>query len=322
MFRFCQVMEAPEIPHSDVIMVSMTAAEDELVAWLLEGDPSIRWRVHRDILASPAPTVNVERARVASEGWGAKLISLQDPDGRWDGGDYTPKWTSTTYTLLHLVWLGLPPRHPAALAGCERLWEWQGRWGRPETCIVSMLVRLTAAHGYDAERLDDVVSHLLGQQLDDGGWNCAAGGDRTKHSSFHTSIQALEALVAYQRAGGGAATEEAQARGREFFLRHQLYKSHRTGQVAIRGSTRFPQLPQWHFDVLRGLEHFADVGAHQDERLGDAIALVRRAQRSDGRWSTYAGYPGRTWFRMEEPGPSRWNTLRVLRVLDWWSATR
>jgi hypothetical protein len=299
----------------------MTSAEDELIDWLLEGDASIRWRVHRDLLGGSESTVREERAKVATEGWGAKLISMQDHDGRWGGGDYTPKWTSTTYTLLHLAWLGLPQRHPAALAGCERLWEWQARWGRPETCIVSILVRLTATHGYEAERLDDVVSYLLGQQLDDGGWNCAARGDRNKHSSFHTSILALEALDAYQRAGGGAATEKAQARGREFFLRHQLYKSHRTGQVAIRGSTRFPQLPQWHFDVLRGLEHFAEVGAHQDERLGDAIAMVRRARRADGRWSTYAGYPGRTWFRMEEPGPSRWNTVRVLRVLDWWRAT-
>ena len=310
-----------EIPHSDVIMVSMTAPDDELVAWLLEGDPSIRWRVHRDILASPASAVAAERARVAAEGWGAKLISLQDPDGRWGGGDYSPKWISTTYTLLHLLWLGLPSRSPAALAGCERLWEWESRWRVPETCIASMLVRLTAAHGYDAERLEDVVGYLLGQQLNDGGWNCAAHGDLGKHSSFHTSILALEALDAYQRAGGQAATDAAQARGRAFFLRHGLYKSHRTGQVAIRGSVRFPQLPQWHFDVLRGLEHFADVGANRDERLGDAIAVVRRARRADGRWSTYAGYPGRTWFRMEEPGPSRWNTVRVLRVLDWWSAT-
>ena len=310
-----------EIPHSDVIMVSMTAADDELVAWLLEGDPSIRWRVHRDILASPASTLARSAGTVAAEVWGAKLISLQDPDGRWGGGDYSPKWISTTYTLLHLVWLGLPPRNPAALAGCERLWEWQSRWRVPETCIASMLVRLTAAHGYDAERLDDVVGYLLGQQLNDGGWNCAAHGDLGKHSSFHTSILALEALAAYQQAGRGVATDAAQARGRDFFLRHRLYKSHRTGQVAIRGSVRFPQLPQWHFDVLRGLEHYADVGAHPDERLRDAIAVVRQARRADGRWPTYAGYPGRTWFRMEEPGPSRWNTLRVLRVLNWWSAT-
>jgi hypothetical protein len=299
-------------------MVEMTVAKEHLIDWLLEGDPSIRWRVHRDLLGSSDATVRDERAKVATEGWGATLISLQDPDGRWAGGDYTPKWISTTYTLLHLVWLGLPPRHPAALAGCERLWEWQGRWRVPETCIVSMLVRLTAAHGYHADGLDGLVDYLVSQQLDDGGWNCAARNDPGKHSSFHTSIQALEALDAYQRVDSAAATQEPLARGRDFFLHHQLYKSHRTGQVAIPRSTRFPQLPQWHFDVLRGLEHFADAGAHQDERLGDAIAVVRRARRADGRWSTYSGYPGRTWFRMEEPGPSRWNTLRVLRVLDWW----
>jgi hypothetical protein len=298
-------------------MVAMTAAEDQLIDWLLEGDPSIRWRVHRDLLGSSESTVRDERAKVATEGWGAKLISLQGHDGRWGGGDYTPKWTSTTYTLLHLVWLGLPAGHPAALAGCERLWEWRGRWRVLETCIVSMLVRLTAAHGYHGGGLDGLVDYLLSEQLDDGGWNCAARNDPGKHSSFHTSIQALEALDAYQRVGGAAATGEAQVRGRDFFLRHQLYKSHRTGRLAIRGSTRFPQLPQWHFDVLRGLEH--EVAADRDERLGDAVGVLLRARRADGRWPTYAAYPGRAWFQMEEPGPSRWNTIRVLRVLCWWS---
>lgn len=309
------------------IMVAVSAVDDDLVAWLLEGDPSIRWRVHRDLLGSSESMVLTERAKVATEGWGAKLISLQDPDGRWGGGDYTPKWISTTYTLLHLLWLGLRPGNPSALAGCERLWEWQSQWRVPETCIVSMLVRLTAAHGYSTQRLEDVVTYLLNQQLNDGGWNCATRNEPDKHSSFHTSIQALEALDSYQRARGVLTTEEAQARGREFFLRHRLYKSHRTGQVAIRNSTRFPQLPQWHFDVLRGLEYFADVHADRDPRLGDAIDVVRRARRSGppgvgGHWSTYAGYPGRTWFRMEEPGPSRWNTVRALRVLSWWEGGR
>jgi hypothetical protein len=301
-------------------MISMTTADENLVAWLLEGDPSIRWRVHRDLLGSSALRTSAEQAKVATEGWGAKLISLQDADGRWGGGDYTPKWISTTYTLLHLLWLGLPPGNPAALAGCERLWQWQSHWRVPETCIASMLVRLTAAHGYETERLEDLVDYLLDQQLDDGGWNCAARGEPGKHSSFHTSIQALEALDAYQRADVGVVTEEAQARGREFFLRHRLYKSHRSGQVAIRNSTRFPQLPQWHFDVLRGLEHFVDVAADQDQRLSDALAVVRRARRTDGRWPTYAGYRGRTWFELEVPGPSRWNTIRALRVLNWWGA--
>jgi hypothetical protein len=298
----------------------MAFADDALIAWLLEGDPSIRWRVHRDLIGSSASTVRAERAKIATEGWGAKLISLQDPDGRWGGGDYTPKWISTTYTLLHLLWLGLPSGNPAASAGCQRLWEWQSRWRSPDTCTVAMVVHLTATHGHSAERLDDVVAYLLDQQLDDGGWNCDARGERSKHSSFHTSIQALEALEAYQRSGGGVATEVAQVCGREFFLRHHLYQSHRTGEVAIRNSTRFPQLPQWHFDILRGLEHFADVGADRDQRLGDAIGVLLRARRADGRWRTYAGYPGRTWFEMEPSGPSRWNTVRALRVLRWWHA--
>jgi hypothetical protein len=196
----------------------MTLPNDDLVAWLLEGDPSIRWRVHRDLLGSSEATVRAERASVANEGWAPSC-------SRWGGGDYSPKWISTMYTLLHLLWLGLPPGDPAALAGCERLWEWQNRWRVPETCIASMLVRLTAAHRYEVERLDDLVDYLLDQQLADGGWNCTARGEPGKHSSFHTTIQALEALYAYQQALGGA-SQEAQARGPEFFLQHRLYKSH------------------------------------------------------------------------------------------------
>jgi hypothetical protein len=259
-----------------------------------------------------------ERARVAEEGWVARLLAAQSDDGHWGGGVYSPKWTSTTYTLLHLLWLGLPAGHPAAARGCERIWEWQARWRVPETCIASILVRLTVEHGYDAERLEDVVADLLGQQLADGGWNCATRTDKGKHSSFHTSIQALEALAAYAGSGGRIDVAGAVGRGREFFLAHRLYKSHRTGAVAIRGSTRFPAFPEWHFDVMRGLEHFVVAAAPRDQRLGDAIEVVRRARRSDGRWPTYAQYPGRQWFQLEPPGASRWNTYRALRVLTWW----
>jgi len=296
----------------------VTASHDDLVDWLLEGDPSIRWKVQRDLLDAPPGVVERERSRVATEGWGARLLALQDPDGRWAGGCYSPKWTSTTYTLLHLHWLGLPPGNPRALAGCERLWVWRETWRKPETCIMGMLVLLSSTHGYDDGRLDETVGWLLDQQLDDGGWNCATLTDKTKHSSFHTSITALDGLLLYQAAGGDVPVQSAMERGREFFLRHRLYHSHRTGEVAIRGSTRFPQLPQWHFDVLRGLEHFVGAGATQDPRLSDAVDVVRRARRRDGRWPTYSGYPGRSWFRMEEPGASRWNTLRALRVLRWW----
>jgi hypothetical protein len=295
-----------------------TEVDAGLAGWLLEGDPAVRWRVLRDLTDASDRQVARERARIATQGWGARLLSAQSPDGGWGGGVYSPKWTSTTYTLLHLMWLGLPPRHPAALRGCERLWEWQARWRVPETCVVGILIRLTSAHGYEADRLDGLVEYLLDQQLADGGWNCATREDKGKHSSFHTSIQALEALDAYTRGGGRVDATEAMRRGREFFLTHRLYRSHRTGAVAIRGSTRFPAFPEWHFDVLRGLEHFAQCD-HRDERLSDAIDVVRLARRRDGRWPTYSPYPGRQWFALESPGPSRWNTARALRVLQWWS---
>ena len=296
---------------------SMDGQRAEIHRWLLEGDPAVRWRVLQDLEDSDRQAAR-ERARVETAGWGARLLAAQDPDGGWGGGVYSPKWTSTTYTLLHLLWLGLPPGHPAALRGCELLWRWQAQWRAPETCIASMLVRLTSYFAYDASRLDDVVADLLAQQLADGGWNCETRTDKQKHSSFHTSIQALEALDAYAHAGGGIESVRASRRGHEFFLRHRLYRSHRTGEVAIRGSTRFPAFPEWHFDVLRGLEYFAAVGAPRDERLGDAIDVLCRARRKDGRWPTYAPYPGRQWFQLEPPGPSRWNTCRALRVLRWW----
>jgi hypothetical protein len=289
----------------------------EVADWLLQGDPAVRWRTLRDVTDAPDDVVRRERDLVGSEGWGARFLAEQKPDGNWKG-IYSPKWVSTTYTLLHLMLLGLQPRHPGAMAALQALWAWQSRWREPETCIASMLVRMTATFSYDAPRLDDVVTDLLDQQLDDGGWNCRTRTEESLHSSFHTSIQALEALEAYRLSGGTQSTVEAQARGRDFFLRHRLYRSHRTGQVAIAASTRFPAFPEWHFDVLRGLEYFADVGAPRDDRLADAVALLQSKRHRDGYWLRYAPYAGRRWFELEPPGPSRWTTVRALRVLAWW----
>jgi hypothetical protein len=290
----------------------------EVREWLLEGDPAIRWRVLAELDRAPAGDVARERERVATEGWGARLLAVQSADGGWGDGVYSPKWTSTTYTLLRLLWLGLPAGHPAAQRGCARLWDWQARWRVPETCVAAIVVRLSCVHRFPAERLDGLVAYLLDQQLADGGWNCRTRTDKGMHSSFHTSIQALEALLAYRAGGGGLGVGEAIGRGHEFFLRHRLYRSHRTGAVAIPASVRFPAFPEWHFDVLRGLEHFRESGAARDDRLTDAIALLRKARRPDGRWPTCAPYAGRQWFSLEERGVSRWNTARALIVLSWW----
>lgn len=308
----------------------MVPSDEQTIEWLLAGDPSIRFQVLRDLLGMPHDRVSEERARVATEGWVARLLAAQDPDGCWAGALYSPKWTSTTYTLLLLERLGLVEGDARALAGCRRLWEgarcFDGGLNlfksirEPETCITGMLVALAAAFGDVEAPVDPTVEWLVGQQLADGGWNCESIRQGSRHGSFHTSITVLEALLAYQRGGGTVPVSAAMVAGRQFFLDHHLYRSHRTGQVVDPAFCRFPFPPQWHFDVMRGLEHFRAAGADRDLRLQQAVEVVRRARQPDGTWPMYRPYPGRYWFPLEPRGASRWSTLRALRVLGWWDA--
>jgi hypothetical protein len=291
----------------------------DVTGWLLDGDPAIRWQVLRDLCGRPW---ECERARVPEAGWGARLLALRAPDGHWGGGPYTPKWISTTYTLLELRALGPPPGHPALLASCGLLLDlglsqdgginlWRSI-RQSETCVTGMLLSISAALGLEDERLGTLTAFLLKEQMADGGWNCQRAMGAT-HGSFHTTISVLEALA---DAGVGA---EAQGRGREFLLRHRLFRSHRTGQVVDAKMTRFAFPPRWRYDILRALDYFRAAGAEPDPRLKDAITIVRKRQDQDGRWTLPAAIPGRVHFRMEEAGrPSRWNTLRCLRVLQWW----
>ena len=311
------------------------------IAWLLEGDRAIRWQVLRDLCGAPDAEVERERARVAREGWGARLLAAQDPDGRWAGGGkpdaglYTPKWISTTYTLLLLRDFGLHPTHEQARRACALLLERglqrdggvsYGTWAqwtrRGETCITGMVLSLLSYFRVEDERLDTIARHLLEQQMGDGGWNCQRPEGAT-HGSVHTTISALEGLRHYElhRSRGVRAVRTGQRRGREFLLVHRLFRSHRTGAVIKPEFTRFSFPPRWHYDVLRALDHFQAVGAARDPRLAEAIEIVRQKRGPDGRWPLQHAYPGKQWFELEAVGgPSRWNTLRALRVLRWWMA--
>jgi hypothetical protein len=311
-------------------------ATDPVLKWLLEGDPAIRWQAMRDLTGAAERAVRREQLRVTTEGWGARLLSLQDADGRWAGSIYNPKWTSTTYTMVLLRSLGLALGHPQAMRACQVLldagfWHdgginfWSPRRQRSETCVSGMLLAVFCWFGMDDPRVDKLAEHVASQQMADGGWNCRAmpGYGGATHGSFHTTISALEGLLEYERFRKSSAVRQAQARGREFLLAHRLFRSHRTGTIVQHAMTRFSFPPRWHYDVLRALDYFRECGSgpggHPDPRLEEAILLVVVRRRDDGRWLLQNRYPGRTFFELEDLGePSRWNTLRALRVLGWW----
>jgi hypothetical protein len=317
----------------------MKPRTDGAIDWLLDGDPAIRWQTLRDLVGAAPRTVERERRKVARDGWGARLLALQDPEGTWaggqssDGGLYSPKWISTTYTMLLLRDFGLPADNQAARAACalllDRGLESDGGinygiggkpWGVSETCITGMVLSILSYFAYDDERLDIVADHLLEQQMPDGGWNCRRRFGAT-HASVHTTISALEGLRHYEIHRGRKArtVQAAQRRGREFLLVHRLFRSHRTGEIIKPIFTRFSFPPRWHYDILRALDYFQAVNAPCDERLAEAIEIVRKGQDEDGCWALQNSYKGKTYFELERLGaPSRWNTLRALRVLKWW----
>ncbi|MDH3290219.1 MAG: hypothetical protein OEO20_01810 [Gemmatimonadota bacterium] len=298
--------------------------------WLLAGDVSIRWQVMRDLLVTPRAEWEREQASVASNGWGARLLAHQDATGRWTSRLYGQKWVSTTYSMVLLRRLGLPRSDRRAVRPCSLFLE-EGLWhdgginatvtqGRSETCVTGLVLGVLSWFSVDDPRRESLVEYLLREQMDDGGWNCQR--DRgAVHSSFHTTINVLEGLREYVNVNGPLAAEvvKAEARAREFLLVHRLYRSHRTNDVVNPAFTRFSFPPRWHHDVLRTLDYFRSSDAPYDERLEDPVGVVLRRRRPDGRWVLQNRHPGKTFFELEQVGkPSRWNTLRALRVLAWW----
>ena len=307
-----------------------------LIRWLLDSDPSIRWQVMRDLIGSPAEEVAAARARVATEGAGAKLLSLQAADGRWGGAAWNRGWNSTMHVLMVLRDLGLDPASDQARRATDVVRDrvtWKGCGpqecevnaffeGEVEPCINGQVAAVGAYFGQDVRGL---VARLIADQLPDGGWNCEAGKGSTR-SSFNTTICVLEALLAYERAfGASQEIIEARFRGQEYLLERRLFRRRSTGEVIERdrksGSalTRFAFPTWWHYDVLRGLEYLRSAGVAYDERMAEAIELVASKRDGDGLWPLETRYPGVVPVEMDqgEGHPSRWNTLRALRVLNW-----
>lgn len=330
----------------------------DVVEWLMDSDPAIRWQVMRDLLDAPGDLVLDERARAAREGWGAQLLALQGEDGQWAGGACFPAgtfpdqpedaagsgaeavwsespeaddgaeqpWTATLPTLEVLRSLGVDPLDPGvrrAVTGVRDGCRWEEGDqpffdGEVEACINGRTVALGA---YFGQPVEGIVTRLLAEQLDDGGWNCWALYGATR-SSFHSTICVLEGLLAHERATGGTpGSIAARRRGEEYLLSRRLLRRASTGEVVKPAWLQLSFPTYWHYDVLRALEHFREVGGPPDPRTAEAIDVVRAARQPDGTWLLQDTHPGATHVQLDAGDglPSRWNTLRAMRVLRWYN---
>jgi len=313
--------------------------------WLLDSDAAIRWQTLRDLGDAPSEVVSAERARVTVEGWGVRLLALQGADGQWAGGALFPArwwsesagdttespslrasqpWTATANSLALLRDFGVDPasdRVRGAVAQVSEHCRWENAGqpffsGEVEPCLNGLTVALGA---YFGQNVESVVARLLGEQLEDGGWNCWTEYGSVR-SSFHTTIRVLEGLLAHERATGGSAESvAARRRGEAYLLERKLFRRKSTGAVVDPAWLQFSFPTRWHYDVLRGLEYFREAGDPPDPRLDEALDLLRSKRQADGAWLLENTHPGKVHFMLEDGDgrPSRWNTLRAMRVLRW-----
>ena len=297
-----------------------------VVDWLLDSDPSIRWQVMRDLQTQPPDVVARERSRIAVEGWGARLLDLQAADGYWGGAAFVPHaWISTKDTLQLLRDLGIDPsseRMRRAIQLVRERCTWGPGFGNSpffdgetEACINGRVLAIGAYFGEPSERLLD---RLLHEQLGDGGWNCLA--PPSTRSSFHSTICVLEGLLEFEAlVGPRPEITAARLRAHEYLLERRLFRSKSTGQIIKPEWTLISFPTRWHYDILWGLDYLRRAGVRPDERMKEALDLVAGKRDTLGRWPLENPHPGPVYFDLEGAAgePSRWNTLRALRVMRW-----
>jgi hypothetical protein len=295
------------------------------IDWLLDSDPAIRWQTMRYLTEASPEAVRAERARVPREGVGAKILAHQGSDGAWHRAG-SADWVPTLYTMLLLRATGADPAEPSIESAVARL-EAGFRWhedlgnkgffeGETEPCINGGTLALGAYFGRPNESL---AHRLVGEQLDDGGWNCEA--PKSTRSSFHTTICVLEGLLEYERALGSAPQiKAARRRGEEYLLERGLFRRRSTGEVADPAFLDFSFPPRYHYDVLRALVYFSDAAIQPDARVADAAKVVESRRQADGRWLLDRAHDEALAFPFgaSVDEPSRWNTLRALRALRWY----
>ena len=306
--------------------------ERQLIAWLLEGDVSIQYQVHRDLLASEQPHL---RDRIATEGWGAQFLSFRKKEGHWGQRFYQPKWISTHYTILDIKNLAISQNNKEIRQSISQVIQnLKGPDGgifpfgtemKSDVCVNGMFLNYASYFLTKEDKLKSIVDFLLSEHMKDGGFNCNSNTKGAIHSSMHSTISVLEGILEYAKNGYRYRLEELQGaedKSRTFLLQHSLFRSDRTGNIIDKKMLMLSYPSRWKYDILRALDYFQFAGINYDPRMRDALDILKNKRRKDNRWPVQAKHPGQTHFEMEKTGgPSRWNTLRALRVLKHFGET-
>ena len=301
--------------------------EDRIIYWLLSGDVSIQYQVHRDLLNADKRQL---RNQIAKSGWGARFLRKRNKEGYWGRGFYQPKWTSTHYTILDLKNLGITPNNKDIKQSLALILNIQkaadggiypiGKTQSSDVCINGMFLNYACYFRMNEGKLTSIVDFLLNEHMDDGGFNCYSNRKRgAVHSSMHSTISVLEGISEYEQNGYKYRVnelQEAKAEAIEFLLHHKLFRSHRSGSIIDKKMLMLSYPSRWRYDIIRALDYFRIAAVEYDTRMDGAIDVLMSKRDKDNKWPLQARHPGQTHFDMEKTGkPSRWNTLRAVRVL-------
>jgi hypothetical protein len=304
----------------------------QLIAWLLDGDVSIQYQVHRDLLATEKQDL---RDRIATEGWGAQFLNFRKKEGHWGQRFYQPKWISTHYTILDLKNLAISKNNKEIRQSLSQIIQKLkgpdggifpfGTEKKSDVCVNGMFLNYASYFGTKEDNLKSIVDFLLSEHMKDGGFNCNSNRKGAIHSSVHSTISVIEGILEYAKNGYRYRLEElqeAEDRSRTFLLQHRLFRSDRTGNIIDKKMLMLSYPSRWRYDILRALDYFQFAGINYDPRMRDALDILKKKRRKDNKWPVQAKHPGQTHFEMEKTGgPSRWNTLRAMRVLKHFGET-
>lgn len=301
--------------------------DNKVISWLLEGDVSIQYQIYRDLLGIEKPAI---RKTIETEGWGLHFLSCRLPNGHWGRSFYQPKWISSHYTLLDLRNLSISPENKTIKETLKLIFENEkakdggllpiGTNKKSDVCVNGMALNYSSYFQVNEDHLKSIVDFLLSEKMNDGGFNCQSNRKGAVHSSLHSTLSVLEGIQEYENNGYTYRLSElkkAQEESHEFILIHRLFRSHKTGNIINPNFLKLYYPSRWYYDILKAMDYFQFAKVKYDSRMGEAIEIIEKKRTKDGLWKLAANHPGQTHFEMEQPGkPSRWNTLRALRILQ------